>query len=256
MSAFPWGALIGAAGNIAGGLLGGKDNSAKKAAKAAWKNQEKTWLRGPQLMVEGAQRAGLHPLAVLGANWSAPGAAVVSGQSTWGDAVGSGLEAAGNAYDQYQARKEAEAEAKQREHLDMLLLSSREARESRLADAQVKALEAEAFRNRTEGFMRSAQTRTEIANGRSAAIGGAGPVVKLPLSGEWELAPGSSTAQEAQDVLGEPFEWLASAENALWNLFGGTLFGSAPRYKQRSPRYREAIKAPMGRRKGQYVWHR
>lgn len=55
---------IGALGNIAGGILGASSGS--EAANKAWKRQKYLLKYGPQIAVNAAKRAKLHPLTVLG----------------------------------------------------------------------------------------------------------------------------------------------------------------------------------------------
>ena len=81
-----WGALIGAAGSLIGGVM--KSNSAKKAA-----NQERSWALGDQAeqfvrLRAAAEKGGFNPLSVLGA---APNSGMVNptnaAQSYMGDAI-------------------------------------------------------------------------------------------------------------------------------------------------------------------------
>lgn len=91
-SAFgPWGAAIGGvAGGLAGGFLGG-GNESKKMQREAWDRQE-LWMKNQlQWRVLDGQRAGLHPLAAIGSNVSAPTAALSigdMGDSSVGESIG------------------------------------------------------------------------------------------------------------------------------------------------------------------------
>lgn len=57
---------IGAASNLAGGFLG--QSSAASAANKAWQRQKYLIEYGPQMMVQAAKRANVHPLTVFGIN--------------------------------------------------------------------------------------------------------------------------------------------------------------------------------------------
>lgn len=225
MAAFPWDAVIGAAGSVLGSVLGGKGTSAKKQAKLAWKNQEKAWLRGPQLMVEGAQRAGLHPLTVLGSNFSAPGVQVVDGQSGWGDAIGSALQAGAQGVADWRARKMME-DQQQEQRFQALLdnIERGKLNESTIAvnNAQINALNAQAV----DSLASADRSRTMIANARNQAIGAA-PVtstLEVPFTGGGLPVKSPGLAQKAQDNYGDIVEnvWgLGALTRDLLNMGAG-----------------------------------
>ena len=212
MPGFPWDAVIGAAGNVVGGLLGGKKDSAKKQAKLAWKQQEKAWLRGPQLMMEGAQRAGLHPLAVLGGSWSAPGVQVVDGQSGWGDAIGSGLQAAAQGASDWRASKLQEDQM-QEMRMQQLLENIMQGKK---LDSDIAVNQSIIRANDAQVMESGARTRTMLMNARHEGIGAKAPTTNLTLPDPFGGPPLSITEEEAdgaqrwQNATGEPGEWFYS----------------------------------------------
>lgn len=84
MAEFPWGSLIGAAGNLIGGLLGQSNASDARAAAAAEaaanrEFQVNAYKHGIRWRVEDAKAAGIHPLAAIGAPAFNPSPVSVSG---------------------------------------------------------------------------------------------------------------------------------------------------------------------------------
>ena len=210
MSAFDWGAFASAAIPAIGSLFGDSPGkAAKKQAKAAWKNQEKAWTRGPQLMVEGARRAGLHPLAVLGGNWSAPMAQVVDGQSGWGDAIGSGLQAVSDGFRSASERRraqEVEDEVKFQQLLNNL-------ETQRMNDAQIKLMERQGQMYDSEVLLNGARTRSTLMDARHGAYGATGPggtnVVKVPFTNMEMPVKQPGFADEVQSNYGDIAENVA-----------------------------------------------
>lgn len=82
------GAIIGAGANLLGGILGG--NSQEKAAKQNAALQKEFAQNGIQWKVEDAKKAGIHPLAALGAQ-----TASFAPVSVGGDSLAAGISAAG-----------------------------------------------------------------------------------------------------------------------------------------------------------------
>lgn len=212
MTAFPWGAAISAAGSVLGGLLGGGGDSAKDAARANYNYQTRYDLNRPEILVKGAQRAGIHPLIVMGANpamgtWAQP----VAGQPSLGDAIGSGLQAAAAGVSEYQANKAQEkrdAENAQLEHFNMLRQASLDADNRALTKAQINAYNAQAMAD-------VARSRTILANSRSRVVGGSGVTnpMTLPDGSGWKPGP-SATAQTMQDQYGD----IVENGYGLWRL--------------------------------------
>lgn len=84
----PLGAILGAVGSIAGGLIG--KSSASKQAKASAKLQKEFAQKGIQWRVEDANKAGIHPLYAMNASLpSSPGIPIME------DALGSSIQRAG-----------------------------------------------------------------------------------------------------------------------------------------------------------------
>lgn len=214
MAAFDWGAFASSALGAVGGALGSvfgdsPGKTAKKQAKAAWKNQEKAWTRGPQLMVEGARRAGLHPLAVLGGNWSAPMAQVVDGQSGWGDAIGAGLQSVSDGFRSASDRRrqqEAEDEVKFQQILNNL-------ETTRMNDAQIRLMERQGRMYDSEVMLNGARTRSQLSAARHAGLGATGPVasdvVRVPFTSVDIPVAQPGFAQDVQDHYGDIAENVA-----------------------------------------------
>lgn len=104
MSGFPWGSLITAGGSLLGGLF----SDSSDAANAQKINQQNLQASREfaqnriQWTAEDAKKAGIHPLAALGAQTFSPPTFQVPGQSRTGDAIGKGAEALGEAFTKLQ----------------------------------------------------------------------------------------------------------------------------------------------------------
>ncbi len=218
---------LGGIGSAIGGIFGGK-SSAKKAAKA-----QKEALKFAQMQahnaiawrVEDAKRAGIHPLAALGANVGSGGfAAPVTDQSyNWGDAIGQGLSAVGNTMSSLGARADMrkqhrEAAAAQQaadfENLmDRLNQESMQERQLRMNERLVNAQIME-MTSRT----RLAETRAR-AIGAETGVGTVGPQAKSRTfvypTGTWNVGPETS-AESWSDQYGQ----LAGEVAGLGNLIG------------------------------------
>lgn len=193
-------------------------------------------------LVKDANAAGIHPLAALGANLgSGPIAQPVGGASGGGgfsgggeyagDAIGSGMAAIGDAFGNLgqtfeadQDRQDAQEAKEYQRQLDLDVKADRMFQNRRQAVQDNQALKESEARIRESDaniLESSARTRSILASMRNAALGAttaAPSTIKNPYSGTWGLAPGTSSAQDAQALLGEPGEWLNSAEQFLWNL--------------------------------------
>lgn len=218
-----------------------------------WKRQRAVDKRAIQDRVLDAKKAGIHPLAALGMNYSGGGSGGivgtssvqpmsigpvgVSGGSYAGDAIGDGLGAVGDAFSQignlYESdqddleRREQEnynRDLDERARLDKVVADTIEGQQrdisNRVSEAEIKRLDSETMLN-------AARARSELMQARAAAIGGNAlpSQINLPYSGRWTLKPGTSSAQDAQNLLGEPGEWVGSVEQILWNLLNDP-FGS------------------------------
>lgn len=127
-----WGNVIsgalGAAGSIAGGLLGGKSgggHSAQYYADIAYKNQQRLTENQYKWIVDGAKKAGLHPLAALGGNVSS-GPSFSFGDSggnqqdySWLNGVGQGIGRAAGAMLSKEDRAQAQEYQSQQMALDL-----------------------------------------------------------------------------------------------------------------------------------------
>lgn len=128
------GSIIGGIGSIVGGLFG------QSAADKDRKLQKQFAQQGIQWRAADARKAGIHPLAALGAQTSQ----YTPVGSPLGDAIGSGMAQVGQG----------------------------------LSGASAKQLEKESIKsgidvNRAQAELLRAQSRTEIANARNQAIGAA-----------------------------------------------------------------------------------
>lgn len=217
--AFPWGSLISAGGSILGGLLGGGGNQAEGGgAKKAKHHQLDYDRRRIKALVDGAGDAGIHPLVALGASGSGGFAAPIpvsgSGGDNWASAVAQGIGAFGDLYqqdaDMEQARRDRADDYKFQQILRDNTPSGPSEHEIRLAEAQIKMFEAQAAESAARAAAVGAKAPMTLMNGgpRSFNVGG------IPF----ELRPGTSTASEAQDIGGEPFEWGVAVDTLLYNL--------------------------------------
>lgn len=214
MVAFDWGAVAGAGLNALGGIassLFGKKKS-KDPYKQAFSAQMDAWTQGPEAMVRGAKRAGLHPLAVLGGNWSAGTPIPVGdGQSSWGDFAGDGLQAIGDGFASGAARKrqqEADDDLKFQQILNNL-------ETTRVNDANIKLMEKQGRMYDSEVLLNSARSRSLLTNGRANSVGAAGPAGALNLPfGQSMNDGGAANAQAVQDRYGD----IVENGYGLWKL--------------------------------------
>lgn len=103
------GSIIGAVGSLAGGLI--SDRSNKKLTKQAWARDDSS----VQRRVADAKKAGIHPLAALGANVQA------SSPVTTGSSLGDGVASASSSISQgYSRSKDRKIDAQQQKRLDDL----------------------------------------------------------------------------------------------------------------------------------------
>lgn len=126
MAAFPLAALVQAGGSIISGLM---------------QKKPKTYTPAQQIesTVQGARKAGIHPLAALGAS---PGYTTVSGGATAGSAIGAGMESLGRSM------------------------------ASQLPKAQLDQIAASTDAQRAQAELFRAQSRTLLSKTANAAVGG------------------------------------------------------------------------------------
>lgn len=134
MAEFPWGSLIGAAGSLVGGLINrGEASAARSAAEreaaAAREFQVNAYKNQIQWRVEDAKKAGIHPLAAIGAPAFSPSPVSVRGgaDTSIGDAVsrmGQDLGRAANAYRTDDQRSRATIEQAAQYQLEGLRLDN------------------------------------------------------------------------------------------------------------------------------------
>lgn len=148
MAGFPLGALISAGGSLLGGLFGSRSD--RKAQERALAYQHYVNTHGIRMRVADAKAAGIHPLAALGAQLNYATPSVVPGQSSFGDAIGEGAQAIG------QAVTEA--------------LSERPRLENEEIKSRIKANEAQAM-------LFAAQSRTALMKAREQETTRAAPEV-------------------------------------------------------------------------------
>lgn len=213
------GGLLGAGAGIANMFTGEKGQSTKKAKH----HQLDYDRRRIKAIVDGANDAGIHPLAALGAAGSGGFAAPVTSGGGYGlgDAIGAGadaLSAFGQLYQSDQDRLEEAAARKdemaqrQREFAISNLRSKEITPETRL-NREYMQLQNEALR---QDILFKATSRSKLAATRAGSSGGPRSFTIGPDN--FSLSPGSSSAQDAQDVGGELFEGLSSLDTLLYNL--------------------------------------
>lgn len=100
MTGFPWGALLSAGGSLLGGWMSqnqaDKTNEANLQAAREFAQNRVSWT------VNDAKKAGIHPLAALGAQTFNPPTFQVAGQSPMGNAIADGAKAFADAFAQEQ----------------------------------------------------------------------------------------------------------------------------------------------------------
>lgn len=236
------GSLLGGIGQIGGaigGLFGGDD-----AAEDAMKFQKRQ-LRYIKALnqnriswtVEDAKRAGIHPLAALGASsvggFAQPsfGGASGGGGSSWGDAIADGFKGVADifdGFDQVNERNYERAQERMREgkaHRMNVRAANQANRELMQRDRQ---LDLEAQKTAAEIQLLNAQSRSVLMDARSQAIGGApqlSNVVVDPNAGEqfvtpfgsFEISP-TASAQQWEDRYSEPGGWLGALLNGAADL--------------------------------------
>jgi hypothetical protein len=177
MSAFPLGALVSAGGSVLSSLFG--------------KPKERSPSDTIRSTVAGARRAGIHPLAALGAS---PSYSYGGPTSSAGSAVGAGLEKAGMAL----------AARKTEEEIDQIK-----------ADSEARRAQADLYRT---------QSRTLIQKAANQAIGGpridgGRPPKTIRIGGVpfTRDAKRFSSAQDAQDEFGDIIENIVGIPSFIWS---------------------------------------
>lgn len=194
-------------------------------------------------LTEAAKKYGFHPLALLGNGGFQPGPMGMpdGGSSPWmaGDAVGQALSGLGDFYSQ-----DADREDRRRERDDL----ERERRYMRHRDTlgDARANDADRLNRRLmEAQIEEITSRTRINNMRAKAVGAAPstdslrpPTVTMPYSGPWRRKPGTSSASEIQNELGDFSEMQANVEQFIYNLLNdpaGTPLDKIKRATGRGP---------------------
>lgn len=217
MAAFDFGdvgSILGGAGGFASAVSGifGGNSAAKKAArlnKKMYKMQKDLAYNGVAIRVADAKRAGIHPLAALGASVGGGGFAspVQDTSYNWGDAVGQGLQAVGNTMSDISGRhaaRDADAAAQRAsddaQFQDLMLRMQGEARDARNDDLNAALVKAQ---------IGEITSRTMLMNARAKAIGGApattavvGPKQFQSPAGAWDVGP-DTPAQDWSDQYGD-----------------------------------------------------
>jgi hypothetical protein len=116
--------LISAGSSLLGGMMGGGKWGATRMANAQaemndvmFQDQARSYRRNPEFIVEGAKRAGIHPLVLFGSPMSQPSAPQLvgnldtSGDNTWSTAMMNMGQDLSRAYSAHQTQKEREADA-------------------------------------------------------------------------------------------------------------------------------------------------
>jgi len=227
-----WGPIIAAgintAGSLLGGLLGGGGSAEGGGAKKAKHHQLDYDRRRIKAIVDGANDAGIHPLAALGAASGGGGfaAPVNSGSSGFGlgDAISGGMaslsDAFANAYESDQDRMERDQERKELQ------------RERALDNLRSKEITPEIKLQRENMQLQNdllradiARSRTALANARSVSQGGA------PVSGTYNLpfgmsvtpVPGRASAQDIEDIYGDIGEEVYGGASLIEDIATGRM---------------------------------
>lgn len=213
------GAVLSGASGIAG-LLGGSKKTGM-GPEEALNYGYNSKMYEIHAIKDAAAKYGFHPLALLG-NGSfqpAPLAMPDGGSSPWlaGDAVGQALSGLGDLYEQ-----DADRSDRRRERDDV----ERERRYQRSRDTL-----NDAYNNKrdklNEDLVRAqideVRSRTKINNARAVGVGAAAPsptepMIQMPFTGRWKLAPGTSSASDVQNTLGDLSEMQSNVEQFIWNL--------------------------------------
>lgn len=215
MPAFPWGALIGAGGDLLSGFLGGQFGKKEdNYHPEVWRNDMyKNKLQEVRAIKDAARIHGFHPLALMGMSGGGGFAQPVSDSfrgGGWGDVAGSLGSRVGQAYDDYQSAKADEAaldDAKFQRILDDQ------------ANAKIAALNEELLRAQIE------ETRSRTAaNNLQMLERSAAPVSRTlvgPGGSIFTPEPGRSTAQEMEDQYGEMGDLVGGTAGMAEDLIEG-----------------------------------
>lgn len=272
-----WGPIIAAgistAGSLLGGLLGGGGSAEGGGAKKAKHHQLDYDRRRIKAIVDGANDAGIHPLAALGAASGGGGfaAPVNPGGSNWGigDAIGAGANAFAELYESDQDRLER---AEDRKHEEMVRRQQNAIDNLRSKEiTPERKLQLENMRLQNELLSTDiATSRTKLASMRNDVLGAAGPATVLHgASGDFFPTPGRTDVSgelpkhygdDAADFegwanlfddlrkgnyKGKPFPYLGDAEVAwsnwlkskgLWGILSRSGGKLPPRIGGRGPR--------------------
>lgn len=219
------GSLLGAGAGIAGMFRGDEDNYHPEV----WRNQAThDRMREARDMDIIAKQYGFHPLALLGQHYGGQGFAQPVGAGRGGSMIGDAMSGAAQAFatagELYQddADRQDAIDMDNRAEMDRIaenvIRSDQRERENALRDAEIKRLDSETMLN-------AARTRSELSTMRAGALNGVGPMsptVNYPYSGSVGIKPGSSTAQEAENVHGEWGQWRMTAEQMIWELMNSS----------------------------------
>lgn len=208
-------ALVSGGATILGGLLG------RKKSRPDYAGQLDYLKKSIPARVEGAKAAGLHPLAALGI---APAGqpAMIPGQSDTGSIIGEGIQAAGRAYGQAQARdhalKIAELDLENRRLQNDWL-------QSQIAASNQKTLESqaisypEAYRRlrltRDPKMMYEAPTRS---NARAIPLPPEGQTY-ITSDGDVIQGPPGSPARLYEEDIGDWSQWMPDTVTRAWQIF-------------------------------------
>lgn len=228
-----WGPIIGAginvAGSLLGGLLGGGNNAEGGGSKKAKHHQLDYDRRRIKAIVDGANDAGIHPLAALGASSGGGGfaAPVNPGGSGWGigDAIGAGAQAFAELYESDQDRLER---AEDRKHAEFV--RNRQNAIENLRSKEItpeRKLQLENLRLQNELLSTDiATSRTKLASMRNDVLGGAGPsTVLVGSSGTFAPDPSRSDLDGIARVYGDEMVDLEGASNYFDDLRHGRVKG-------------------------------
>ena len=219
-----WGAAAAAGASVLGGIL--DNRAAQQSAEQAYSLKKQWALEGPGFIRKGAEDAGFNPLVFAGAQTYNP-SPVAPGQGSLAQAAQAGLR-------QIDLKRERAAErelraanlANEREKIGLEAARLAEMKRNNQMNEMLRARQINEIGKRMEAYGRNAkaradsktdlQTFTPILEGtpHSRRTGSKGGPMKINFLGrDWEVPPGMSISEDAQQIGGEALEGVVGLTN-------------------------------------------